>query len=167
MDRKTSGGWTALAFATALGVGAAANCSAAPKNAMPDTHSCRAAAPAALTAQPARWLGNCVNGMAEGLGVMQAGSAEPYQFFLGEMHAGTPVRGMLKEADGWEMAAHFDEARAVKSPRSWEPKDSHAMYVLAARAARAMAARFSSSGNRSSAAYYERLAQEVTNGEPE
>jgi hypothetical protein len=98
---------------------------------------------------------------------MQAGSAEPYQFFLGEMHSGTPIRGMLKEADGWEMAAHFDEARDVKSPRSWEPKDSHAMYVLAARAARAMAARFSSSGYRSSAAYYGRLAQEVTNGEPE
>jgi len=74
---------------------------------------------------------------------------------------------MLKETSGWEMAAHFDEARAVKSPRSWDPKDSHAMYVPAARAARATATRFSSSGNRNSAAYYERLAREVANGEPE
>jgi hypothetical protein len=121
-----------------------------------------------LTSQPARWLGDCTNGAAEGLGVMRAGSAEPYQFFFGEMHAGAPVRGMLKEeVDGWEMAAHFDAARGIVSPRSWDPKDSHAMYLLAARAARTTAQRFASSGNRGSAAYYEKMAQDIISGEPE
>jgi hypothetical protein len=48
-----------------------------------------------------------------------------------------------------------------------EGSESHEMYVLAARAARATAQIFSSSGNRSSAAYYERLAREITDGEPE
>jgi hypothetical protein len=133
---------------------------------MPATGTCRAEAPAALTG-PAHWLGACPNGAAEGLGVIRVGTAEPYQFFLGEMHAGLPVRGMLKQTDGWGMAAHFDAARAVVSPRSWDPRDSHAMYLLAARAARTAARRFATMGNRGSAAYYQKLAQEVTDGEPE
>jgi hypothetical protein len=159
--------WTVMVLGTTLGLGIAGSCSGASAISGPDARFCRAAAPVVLTAQPARWLGDCVNGVAEGLGVMRAGSMEPYQFFVGEMRAGVPVRGMLKEADGWEMAAHFDTARAGISPRSWDPKDSHAIYILAARAAQTTAARFSSSGNRNSAAYYERLAREIYHGEPE
>lgn len=151
----------------ALSTGIASTSSAASSASQSDSHACRLVAPVALTAEPARWLGECANGDAEGLGVIRAGSAEPYQFFLGEMHAGAPVRGMLKEADGWEMAAQFDSAAGVVSPRSWEPEAAHATYLLAARAARATAARFSSVGNPGSSAYYERLAQDILDGEPE
>jgi hypothetical protein len=159
--------WAVTVVGVVASLGIASGCSGAPDSAMSGAHACRAAAPAALTARPAHWLGGCADGAAEGLGVLRVGMAEPYQFFLGEMHAGMPVRGMLKEADGWEMAAHFDAAQAIVSPRSWDPKDSHAMYLLAARAARTTANRFASSGNHGSAAYYARLAMEVTDGEPE
>lgn len=159
--------WALTGLGVALTLSIAGGCSGAPDATKPGASSCRAAAPAALTSQPARWLGGCTNGAAEGLGVMRAGSAEPYQFFFGEMHAGAPVRGMLKEADGWEMAASFDAARGIVSPRSWDPKDSHAMYLLAARASRTTAQRFASAGNHGSAAYYEKMARDITNGEPE
>jgi hypothetical protein len=156
-----------VALITALGLGIGAGSYAASGNGAANSASCRAAAPAALTAQPARWLGQCVNGAAEGAGTMRAGTAEPYQFFFGEMHAGLPVRGIMKEADGWEMATSFDASRAGVVKRSMEGSESHEMFVLAARAARVTAQIFSSQGNRSSAAYYERLAQQITDGEPE
>ncbi len=165
--RKAHGRWTVMVFGSVLGIGIAGGSPGASGDTARGTHFCQAASPAALTSQPARWLGDCGNGLAEGLGVMRAGSAEPYQFFFGEMHAGSPVRGMLKEGGGWEMAARFDAARVAVSPRSWTPEASHAMYVLAARAAQTAARQFASVGNRSSEAYYERLAQDITKGEPE
>lgn len=159
--------WIVVALSTAFGLGISADAYAAAGNGAANSASCRAVAPAALTAQPARWLGHCVNGSAEGAGTMRAGTAEPYQFFFGEMHAGLPVRGIMKESDGWEMATSFDASRVGVVNRSMEGSESHDMYVLAARAARVTAQIFSSAGNRSSAAYYERLAREITDGEPE
>lgn len=129
--------------------------------------SCRATAPADLTGHPAQWLGDCSGGRANGIGVLRAGTAEPYQFFAGAMQAGQPVRGLLVTPDAFQAVGRFDAQGRDLSPRSWEPQAHHAIFILAARAARATARRFETSNNRSSAAYYRRLALRVEKGEPE
>jgi hypothetical protein len=152
----------ATALAATLGL-------AATGPAAPPAAACHATPPAALkTSGQARWLGDCPAGAATGLGVMRIGSAEPYKFFVGEMKGGLPVRGlMMLSSDGWEMAAHFDAAGQNQSPRSWDPKDWDAMFALAVRAAHSTAQRFAATGNRPSAAYYDRLAGKIRDGQPE
>src|SRR5436305_509029 len=64
---------------------------------------CRAQVPANLSLAPAQWLGDCSNGVADGLGVMRAGKAEPYEFFAGRMAGGKLVDGVLLRRDGLMM----------------------------------------------------------------
>ncbi|RZM34976.1 MAG: hypothetical protein EOP67_14190, partial [Sphingomonas sp.] len=61
---------------------------------------CRFKVPADLDAAPARWLGECGKGTAEGLGIMRAGTGEPYAFFAGRMKGGVPVHGLLMLRSG-------------------------------------------------------------------
>jgi hypothetical protein len=166
--REMRARWIAPMMAAVLALGMASGCFAAPKAVMPGTGPCRAVVPTTLTAQPVRWLGDCPSGAAEGFGVMRAGAAEPYQFFLGEMHLGLPVRGLLIGPDeDWEIATDFDASHAPTSPRSMEGQDTHALFELSERAARTTARRFAAAGNQGSAVYYEKLAQKIVDGEPE
>ncbi len=81
------------------------------------------------------------------------------------MHAGEPVRGLLRVRDGWEDAARFDgEHHNIETSN---PNEFHALYQLATRAALATSQRFTATGNRRSAAYYQRLAKQIQDGEPE
>ncbi|WP_414449042.1 hypothetical protein AB4851_07215 [Burkholderia sp. 22PA0099] len=130
-----------------------------------DGAACRAATPADFDAGPSRWQGPCPGGVADGLGVMRIGTAEPYQFFLGEMKAGLPVRGLLKLSGGWMTASHFD--KALKAQSEPEGRDMYPIFQLGGHAAHATAKRFKAAGNARSAAYYERLAKTVENGLPE
>ena len=143
----------------AIMVGATIGCRAGP--------ACQAVAPADLTSHPTRWLGDCPGGRADGLGVLRAGAAEPYQFFAGAMHAGQPVRGILVTRDAFQVVGRFDLQGRDLSPRSWEPTAHHAVFVLGARASQATARRFELSRNAGSAAYYRRLALRIQRGEPE
>ncbi len=129
--------------------------------------ACRASTPPQLAGQPARWLGPCASGAADGLGVMRVGTAQPYRFFLGEMKAGRPVRGLLKVDGGWQTLGHAIPPSKPEDGIDPVARDNDAMFELGARAAQATAKRFSAQGNRQSAAYYERLAREVTDGMPE
>lgn len=126
---------------------------------------CLAAVPASLTAAPAIWLGDCHAGKADGLGVLRAGRAEPFQFFFGLMRAGEPVKGLMRVGDGWEDAEHFDAHRHNVGASDQIVFDG--LYKLAIRAATATAQRFAAAGNRGSAAYYQRLAKQIRDGEPE
>lgn len=126
---------------------------------------CLAAVPASLTASPATWLGGCQAGKAEGLGVLRTGRAEPFQFFFGQMHAGEPVKGLMRVRDGWEDAIRFDAHYHNIGASDQVAFD--ALYKLATRAANATAQRFAAAGNRGSAAYYQRLAKQIQDGEPE
>ncbi|MEK6350058.1 MAG: hypothetical protein V4764_21425 [Burkholderia sp.] len=130
-----------------------------------DGAACRAAKPVDFHSGPAHWQGPCPGGVAEGLGAMRIGSAEPYEFFLGEMKAGKPVRGLLKMNDGWMVANSFDAASKVQSDNSG--RDFDALWQLGVRAAQATSRRFKDAGNARSAAYYQRLAKAVTDGQPE
>ncbi|MBZ6382561.1 hypothetical protein [Sphingomonas sanguinis] len=76
----------AAAFGIMLTLGSAGACSADGDAKPPAAqNSCRVTIPADLSQRPARWLGPCAQGMAEGLGVLRLGTGEPYQFFLGRM----------------------------------------------------------------------------------
>ncbi len=156
MTRRKS---SLFAVLVATMVGMTVACRAAP--------ACKAVAPADLTSHPARWLGDCLDGRANGLGVVRAGLREPYQFFAGAMSAGQPVRGILITPDAFQVVERFDLQGRDVSPRSSDPQAHHAVYVLAVKASRAAARRFEMAGNLASAAYYRRLASRLEEGEPE
>lgn len=98
---------------------------------------------------------------------MRAGVSEPFDFFLGEMRNGAPIRGMVIIADEAGVVTQFDAAHRGATPRSGDPEAYHAVWVVAARAAMTTARRFAAAGNRASAAYYQRLAKKIRDGEPE
>ncbi len=130
--------------------------------------SCRVEAPADLDASPARWLGACPNGAAEGPGILRSGDHEPYAFFAGRMQAGRPVDGLLMlSAGGWMVAVRFDASLHVVSSDGLDPKVDDRVFAQARAAALATAETFRRAGNTASADYYTRLAQRIVDGRPE
>jgi hypothetical protein len=151
---------------------AAAPASAAPAPRPPASPggaaACRFTAPPDLDAAPSKWLGDCRAGAADGLGVLRAGSGEPYAFFAGRMERGRPVQGLLMLRDGlWMAAIRFDaKARAVSSD-GLRPELDDQLFAQARAAALDTAARFRRAGNKASADYYMRLARKIVDGRPE
>ncbi len=129
--------------------------------------ACNMTMPKDFTGVPVQWLGACPAGHAEGLGVIRAGRAEPYRFFAGEARGGRPLRGLIVVDGGFYAAAAFDARGTRQDVTSGDPNEFHALFVLATRAALATAQRFAAAGNRGSAAYYQRLAKQIRDGEPE
>ncbi|MBZ6382615.1 hypothetical protein [Sphingomonas sanguinis] len=99
--------------------------------------------------------------------MLRIGTHEPFEYFFGAARAGRPVRGLIKAANGWYAAARFDGRMGMVNPRSEDPNEAHATYSLAVKATQATARRFAMAGNRGSARYYERLAKQIADGEPE
>lgn len=136
--------------------------------ASPPTEPCRFDAPADLDAAPARWLGSCRNGAADGLGVVRAGTAEPYAFFAGRMLGGRPAEGLLLLHEGGMMVAvRFDAALRVVNSDGLRPAEDDRVFAQAQAAALETAARFRQEGNRASADYYAALAQRIVVSRPE
>lgn len=130
--------------------------------------SCRVEVPAELSTRPARWLGECRNGVAEGLGVTRFGAAAPYEFFAGRMRAGRLVDGVLiLKSDLMMVAVRFDAQRRVVVSDGLRPSEDEAVFRTAAAGAEAVSKRMAVSGNRSSAAYYAALAKRIRNAPPE
>ena len=145
---------------------------AAPKPAMvaspPSSHPCRAQTPAEITTTAARWLGDCPNGIADGLGVMRSGAGEPYEFFAGRMRAGRLVDGVLVLKSGLMMVAvRFDANRRVVVSDGLRPSEDEAVFRTATAGAEAVAKRMASAGNKGSAAYYTALAKRIREAPPE
>ncbi len=134
---------------------------------VPGAKPCHAVQPTITRTAPAHWLGDCSEGRAEGIGVLRIGTHEPFEYFFGAAHAGRPVRGLIKAANGWYAATRFDARMNMVNPRSEDPNEAHATYILAVKATQATARRFAMAGNRGSARYYERLAKQIADGEPE
>jgi hypothetical protein len=120
------------------------------------------------TPQPWRWLGECPNGRAEGLGVLRMGTAESgYTFFYGRMHGGRPVAGYLQR-DLWVRLAYgFTPAGLPIEPDVRNNMDQrHAVFVLGSRAAMATSRWFAARGNRASARWYRERARDILDVEP-
>ena len=139
-----------------------------PAMASPPAEPCRFEAPADLDAAPARWLGGCRNGAADGLGIVRGGTAEPYAFFAGRMQEGRPAEGLLMlHAGGLMVAVRFDAALRVVSSDGLRPNEDDRVFAQARAAALETAARLRQQGNRASADYYAALAQRITESRAE
>ncbi|NYF22838.1 hypothetical protein HDC36_004328 [Xanthomonas sp. JAI131] len=139
-----------------------------PAMSSPPAAPCRFEAPADLDAAPARWLGGCRHGAADGLGIVRAGTAEPYAFFAGRMQEGRPAEGLLMLHEGGLMVAvRFDAALRVVSSDGLRPNEDDRVFAQARAAALETAARLRQEGNQASAAYYAALAQRITESRPE
>jgi hypothetical protein len=135
---------------------------------LPPATPCRFEAPADLDAAPARWLGDCPQGAADGLGVLRGGVDEPYAYFVGVMHQGRPAEGLLMlKAGGWMLAVAFDESLKVVSNGGLHPEWDDRAFDQAHAGALSTARWFRRQGNQASAAYYTCLAQSIIDGRPE
>ncbi|MET0548340.1 MAG: hypothetical protein ABW002_03595 [Xanthomonas sp.] len=145
-----------------------AACASLSAMAAPPTADCRFQPPADLDAAPARWLGECRDGAAEGLGIVRAGRAEPYAFFAGRMQDGRPASGLLLlRAGGMQVAMRFDAALHAVDSDGLRPEQDDRVFAQARDAALAAAARLRRQGNPASAAYYTALAQRIVDSRAE
>ncbi|RZL81870.1 MAG: hypothetical protein EOP66_05530 [Sphingomonas sp.] len=149
-----AGGWVAAAIGLI-----AASASATPRIA--GTPSCRVQVPADLDSGNAVWLGACARGRAQALGVLRVGARAPYQFFLGRVEAGRPVTGVLVLDRSQLMdAVRFDSALRAVHTDGLKPGEIEGVFRIASAGAQAAAQRFLASGNRSSAAFYAKMAHD-------
>ncbi len=129
---------------------------------------CRWSIPADIGQRPTRWLGSCRAGAADGLGILRAGTREPYDFFLGRMVRGRPHDGlMIGHGTEWLAASGFDSNGAIVQSSDKDGSGFEAIFDRAAAAADAVARRMDADGNRASARYYRSLAEKVRKSIPE
>lgn len=129
---------------------------------------CSAIAPADISVRPVLWLGSCVGGRAEGLGVLRMGKRPPFAFLVGRMKAGRPASGLLFDVDkSYWTARGFDAKGHVLIADGNYLKEQDQAWADAVLAARSVGDRFAKAGNAGSAAYYRRFASEIENGRPE
>ncbi|MGW8191778.1 hypothetical protein [uncultured Sphingomonas sp.] len=130
--------------------------------------ACTATAPADIRVRPALWLGACVAGKAEGLGILRMGQRQPFAFLVGRMKSGRPASGLLFDTDkSYWTARGFDANGKVLIADGNYPKEQDQAWADAVLAARQVGDRFAKAGNAASAAYYRRFASEIENGRPE
>lgn len=119
------------------------------------------------TPKPWRWLGTCLGGHAEGIGVLVMGTSENSTFFTGRMHAGRPIAGMLDGSPGTIPVKAFSAAGVAIAPDGNHPNEQHGVFLLASRAALATSQWLAAHGNRAAAAYYRDRSKNILDGEPE
>lgn len=129
---------------------------------------CATTAPAEIKIRPALWLGACVAGRAEGLGVLRMGQQQPFAFFVGRMKTGRPASGLLFDTDKsyWTVRGSGANGKVLIADGDYLKEQDQA-WADAVLAARQVGDRFEKAGNAASAAYYRRFASEIENGRPE
>ena len=114
-------------------------------------------APEGWAANSLRWDGDCVNGLANGLGVLkeQQGATVQRSFF-GRVDKGELALGVIDTPEQGFSAGHFAQGRV-------QPSDERQAYIdafeVAAQAAGGAAARFEQAGNKASAQFYRQKEQ--------
>lgn len=120
---------------------------------------CRFVAPKSLTSGPTNWIGDCPAGKASGLGVLvrrDAGKATAT--FYGELRDGVPVIGAIN-VDGGYVVGKFTGDDLVQG--DLEPQVRIDSFTVAAKAARAVSARFQAQKNAASARFYADAAKQL------
>jgi hypothetical protein len=146
---------------TALGVG----CSLA---AAPPAVNCSTVVPAEMRGPQPRWLGQCADGKAVGVGVLRVGARAPFAFFFGRVVAGRPQTGLIMLSSGNMMEIRGVTASGAVLPTDGEniPEQDRA-WDDAAAGARLVARRFAAARNPGSSAYYARWAHKIETQRPE
>lgn len=102
------------------------------------------------------------------MGVLRAGTGEPYAFSVGRMRRRMPVHALLMLRSGNRMVpAGFDAALHAISQDCLHTEQDDLVFKDAEPAARATADRFRGASNPASAAQYERLARRIVDRRPE
>lgn len=119
---------------------------------------CHAVGPADWQPLSVRWVGECPDGHAEGLGVLRGlAQGKVVRLYFGRMQAGQPQIGVVEQADGY-VAGRFEHGVLL-------PSDAREDYVLAfttaSAAAEAASQRFSQAGNAASAHFYHAKARRL------
>lgn len=132
--------------------------------ALPDparAQQCQFVAPADWSSSTSiRWFGACPGGGADGLGVLRSYfRGAPGPAFFGRMVAGTLDMGVI-EGEGGFTAGRFRDGEVVAGADRQTLIDA---FTLAAKAARATAARFKAEGNAASARFYADKADQLEN----
>lgn len=156
--RTLFGGLAAIALLGGTAIGASAM-QGGLAWAQDPTSKCRFVAPRSLTAGPTYWTGACPGGKASGLGMLRrrdggtAGAA-----FYGELRNGVPVIGAIN-VDGGYVVGKFVGGDLVQG--DLEPQVRIDSFTVAAKAARAVSARFTAQKNAGSARYYAQIARQL------
>lgn len=132
--------------------------------AAPKAAACQATAPIMehfATPRPWRWLGECPNGRAEGLGVLRMGNDDGLTMFIGRMHAGRPVAGLLDRGASLSVAKAFTPAGVAVEPDGNVPQEKTRVFLTARRAALSASRWLAARGNRWSAEWYRDMADGI------
>jgi hypothetical protein len=120
--------------------------------------SCRVDPGASWKGYTVKWVGQCNDGVAEGLGALRAYSKQTaVKSFFGRMAAGRPIFGVLETPQGYQ-AGPFENGEPVRN--SERPLVIKA-FGEAAAAARVASEDFKRQGNTASARYYQRVSEEL------
>jgi len=123
---------------------------------------CAFTAPEGFQGRVVKWVGECQNGKAHGIGVLRgypkAHDTEGHiVVFYGALEQGQPVIGVIETADGY-LVGRFS---AGKVHPFEERNDSIVAFDRAAEAATLASKRFQAAGNKEAAAFYTKKAQEL------
>lgn len=119
---------------------------------------CQFVAPASLTPGPTTWSGACPGGKASGLGMLRRRDGARAGFaFYGELREGVPRIGVVDFGGGYQ--AGMFENGDIGLAAEIAPQVRIDAFLAAARAARAVSARYSAEGNAASARHYEAVAK--------
>ena len=120
--------------------------------------ACGFNAPDGWSRKATQWDGNCVAGRAEGLGVLKEYSEKKVKrFFFGRLKSGDIEFGVIDQDEGF-MAGSFAKGALIPSDDRQTFIDA---FAEAEKASSQAASRFSKTGNKASAGFYERKAKEL------
>lgn len=146
-----------LKILSTIGLGILAACSA------PAAPPCRADAPAPIANGPTTWIGPCLHGSADGLGVLRvARRNQAPRLFFGKMVKGRPFSGVMSTDTGdWRPAWRFDARLQPREDPNGDRQSSLQTFDLAAGGAREASRRYRAAGNIDSARFYDQQSRKL------
>jgi hypothetical protein len=133
-----------------------------------DANGCRFLQLGDFGTGPARWIGACNHGAADGPGVLRVGPANDVRLFAGTMRAGRALAGFVITQHFYASGPtlHFDQGEWDNEWEAWptiDDNEAQQACKIAARGARAAANRLAKEGNTASARFYRRWANGFRN----
>ncbi len=129
--------------------------------------TCRFAPPADLPAGKPEWIGPCIDGKANGYGVVRVPDSNGgAQIFYGLVKAGIPIEGLIGSSagGGYTVIPGFDSELHMNKTLPAEMQQDARYWKEAATAARTAATHYRSRGNTASFKFYQAQAKVLDRG---